>query len=360
MDDSSRRAFLKQTAAAGALAAFPGLPRFGSPAAPKTENGSSALPVALATWDNRQALAAAWRLLVGGGHALDAVEAGVHIPEADPEDRSVGLGGRPDAQGRVTLDACIMDERHRCGSVAALEEILHPVSVARKVMEETPHVMLVGQGAQEFALRQGFERSRLLTEEAAKEWREWTRTRAELPRINIERRDPPPVDDDDHDTIGMIALDAGGRLSGACTSSGWAYKLRGRVGDSPIIGAGLFVDGEVGAATATGHGEEMIRIAAAHTMVERMRAGLAPQETCRQAVEHLRRVTPSDLATIQAGFLALDARGRFGGFALHKGFAYVVALPEGAPEPALDGAIAARVPVPRGTILLIEAPALLD
>ena len=348
MPDPTRRDFLKRTAAAGALAALPGSVR--------AHETRKVRPVAIATWDNRGALEAAWAVLVGGGYALDAVEQGVHIPEADPNDRSVGLGGRPDRDGRVTLDSCINDERHRCGSVAAIEDILHPVSVARKVMEETPHVMLVGDGARQFALEQGFERTNLLTEDSEREWREWTEANDYRPAINNERNDGP---DDNHDTCGMIAIDSEGRLSGACTTSGWAYKLRGRVGDSPIIGAGLFVDGEIGAATATGHGEEMIRMAAAHTIVERMRGGLAPQEACRQAVEHLHRITPTDPTTIQAGFLALDEQGDFGGFALQRGFNYVVALPEGEAEPNVEGEITGRVALRGGTIYVVEAPHLL-
>jgi N4-(beta-N-acetylglucosaminyl)-L-asparaginase len=251
-----------------------------------------------------------------------------------------------------------MDERFRCGSVGGIEDILHPVSVARKVMEETPHVMLVGDGARQFAVEQGFELVDLLTEQSEREWREWTVTNNYRPAINSERLDRLPVEQN-HDTCGMVALDSEGRLCGACTTSGWAYKLRGRVGDSPIIGAGLYVDGEVGAATATGHGEEMIRVAAAHTIIERMRGGLSPQQACRQAVEHLRRITPTDPSTIQAGLLALDGDGNFGGFALQRGFNYVVGLPEGEREPDVEGEITDRVEVPGGTIYVVEAPFLM-
>ena len=293
-----------------------------------------------------------------GGYALDAVEAGVHVPEADPNDRSVGLGGHPDRDGRVTVDSCIMDERFRCGAVAAIEDILHPVSVARKVMEETPHVMLVGDGARQFAVEQGFELVNLLTEQSEREWREWIVTNDYKPAINSERLDRLPVEEN-HDTCGMVAVDSEGRLSGACTTSGWAYKLRGRVGDSPIIGAGLYVDGEVGAATATGHGEEMIRMAAAHTIIERMRNGTSPQSACQEAVEHLRRITPSDPTTIQAGLLALDANGNFGAFALQKGFNFVVGIPNGEPEPVMEGEVTDRVEVGDGTIYVVEAPFLM-
>ena len=347
---ASRRDFLRQSAALGALATLPAC----VPAA--RARGRAAAPVALATWNNQAAIAAAWNVLHGGGWSLDAVEQGARVPEADPADRSVGLGGRPDRDGRVTLDACIMDERHRCGAVAAVEDVLHPVSVARKVMEETPHVLLVGEGARQFALDQGFEAVDLLTDASKREWEAWTQEAGYRPAINVERRDLPV--EDDHDTIGIVALDAAGRLSGACTTSGWAYKMRGRVGDSPLIGAGLFVDGDVGAATATGHGEEMVRVAAAHTIVEAMRYGRTPQDACREGVERLRRVTPSDPADVQAGFLALDLDGRVGGFALQPGFNYVVTLPDGAPAPG--GEVTQRVPVPGGTTFVVEAPSLLS
>lgn len=349
MTATNRREFLKRTAAASAFASLP----VSSVRAEKRKVS----PVAIATWNNHRALEEAWRVLMANGYALNAVEQGVHVPESDPNDRSVGLGGHPDRDGRVTLDSSIMDEKFRCGSVAAIEDILHPVSVARKVMEETPHVMLAGDGARSFALEQGFEETNLLTEQSEQEWRAWTLENDYRPAINNERLDWP---DDNHDTCGMIALDMAGRLSGACTTSGWAYKLRGRVGDSPIIGAGLYVDGEIGAATATGHGEEMIRMAAAHTIVERMRSGLSPQEACQQAVEHIHNYTPTDPTAVQAGLLALDQKGDFGGFALQRGFNYVVALPAGEPEPAVKGEITIRAEVDGGVIYLVEAPYLLE
>ena len=344
----SRRDLLRSGAAAGALAVLPATAR--AAAAPR----HPVAPVALATWNNAAAAAAAWAVLRADGAALDAAEQGARVPEADPADRSVGLGGRPDRDGRVTLDACVMDHRHRCGAVAALEDILHPVSVARRVMEATPHVMLVGEGARQFALAQGFPTADLLTPEAEAEWRAWTREADYVPPVNVERRDLPV--ETDHDTIGMLTLDAAGHLAGACTTSGWAYKLRGRVGDSPIIGAGLFVDGAAGAATATGHGEEMIRVAAAHAVVEAMRHGRTPADACRLTVERLRAVTPSDPARIQAGLLALAPDGAVGAFALQPGFQYVVTWPDGAAPP--DGDVVARTAVPGGTTYLVEAPSL--
>ena len=343
---STRRDFLRQSAALS-VAALPASPALGS------ARRQPVLPAVLATWDNRDAAEAAWAVLRAGGCALDAAEQGVWIPEADPEDRSVGLGGRPDQTGRVTVDACIMDHQHRCGSVAALEDILHPVSVARKVMETTPHVMLAGEGARDFALAHGFESVDLLTAESEREWHAWLNTPEGRPAVNIERMDTQ----NHHDTIGLLALDAAGRLAGACTTSGWAYKLRGRVGDSPIIGAGLYVDGEVGAATATGHGEEMIRTVAAHSIVEAMRHGASVMEACRQSVERLHRVTPSDVAEVQAGLLAMSASGQVGGFALQPGFVFVVTLPDDTPEP--EGVITNRQPVDGGMTYTVEAASLL-
>lgn len=259
-----------------------------------------------------QANTEAWKVLSNGGRALDAVEAGAKVPEGNPNETSVGLGGLPDRDGHVTLDACIMDEHGGCGSVAFLEHIVHPISVARLVMEKTPHVMLVGDGALKFALANGFERRKLLTKSSEKAWREWMKKSEYKPVINVEN----------HDTIGIIALDAHGNLSGACTTSGLAYKMRGRVGDSPIIGAGLFVDNEVGAATATGVGEEVIRIVGCHLVVELMRQGNSPQEACRLAVERIIKKNPARAKEVQVGFLALNKRGEYGSFCLQKGFNY--------------------------------------
>lgn len=271
-------------------------------------------PIVLSTWDfGIQANAEAWKVLAAGGRALDAVEQGVRLTEADPTERSVGYGGRPDRDGKVTLDACIMDENANIGSVAALQGIKHPISVARAVMEKTPHVMLVGAGALQFALEQGFKEENLLTPESEKEWREWLKTAKYEPVVNIEN----------HDTIGMIALDSQGNLSGACTTSGMAFKMHGRVGDSPIIGAGLYVDNEVGAATATGHGEEVIRTVGSHLVVELMRQGRSPQRACEEAVRRIVKFTQQrkkDLKNIQVGFIALNKRGEYGAFCIHGGF----------------------------------------
>lgn len=314
-----RRSFLK-TAALG-TAAGPAILQGCAPGSePQGGQGADPVrPVVLSTWNHGiPANEAAWEILDAGGSALDAVEAGVRIPEADPAITSVGYGGWPDRYGHVTLDACIMDHQGRCGSVAFLREILHPISVARLVMEETPHVMLVGAGALDFAVSQGFPRQNLLTPEAEAGWRRWMEENGETrPMINVEN----------HDTIGMLALDREGNLSGACTTSGAAYKYHGRVGDSPIIGAGLYVDNEVGGATATGWGEAVIRAVGCFLVVELMRQGHGPREACELAVERVISKNP-DWREIQVGFIALNKAGETGGFCIQPGFNYAVQTPD--------------------------------
>lgn len=280
-------------------------------------------PIVVSTWDfGAQANAAAWDILKGGGQALDAVEAGARVPEADPTNQSVGLGGRPDRDGHVTLDASIMDARGRCGSVVAMEHIVHAVSVARMVMDRTPHVMLAGEGALQFALENGFPKEDLLTGASRLEWREWLKTGEYQPVPNIENA--LPGGERNHDTIGILALDAAGDLGGACTTSGMAYKMHGRVGDSPIIGAGLFVDNEVGAATSTGVGEEVMRIVGSHTVVELMRHGHSPEHACRSAVERIVHRDPAAAKAVQVGFIALAKDGSYGAYALQEGFTIAV------------------------------------
>jgi N4-(beta-N-acetylglucosaminyl)-L-asparaginase len=297
-------------------------------------------PVVLSTWSpNMKANKAAWEVLSKGGRALDAVEAGVMIPEADPTDTSVGYGGLPDRDGRVTVDACVMDEKGQCGSVMGLEDILHPVKVARLVMEQTPHVQFVGEGALQFALSKGFERMNLLTPEAEKAWKEWLKTSNYDPmrtmrdleeKIQREKNNDEamlynwPSEVLNHDTIGMIAIDALGNLSGACSTSGMAFKMRGRVGDSPIIGAGLFVDNEVGAATCTGIGEEIVKVCGAHTIVEMMRHGASPEEACKEAVRRIVKNNGDKAKNVQGGFIAINKKVEFGGFSVMKKFSMAV------------------------------------
>lgn len=313
----SRRQFLRASLLAAGSGAVPAV--LGA-------QGQGRAPAAkvVSTWDfGVGANQAAWQVLAGGGAALDAVEAGARWAEAELCNTTVGRCGYPDREGVLTLDASIMAGDGRCGAVAALEDIAHPVTVARRVMEQTPHVLLVGEGAQRFAIDQGFPRQALLTAEAEQAWREWLKTSHYAPQINAERR-ALPGNQQNHDTLGILALGADGRLAGACTTSGMAWKMRGRVGDSPIVGAGLYVDDEVGAATASGVGEEMIRNAASFLVVELMRQGHSPQEACREAVQRVLRKRPEAARSLQVCFLALDRQGRVGAFALQPGFVYAV------------------------------------
>ncbi|SFD12659.1 N(4)-(beta-N-acetylglucosaminyl)-L-asparaginase [Algibacter pectinivorans] len=283
----------------------------------KKEKKQIIKPVVISTWNHGLvANELAWELLINGRSALDAVEVGVKTAEANPDVQTVGLGGFPDREGKVTLDACIMDQNNNCGSVAFLQHIKHPISVARKVMEETPHVMLVGEGALQFALAQGFKKEKLLTEKSKKAYEEWLVNSNYKPIINIEN----------HDTISMLALDENGNLSGACTTSGASWKMHGRVGDSPIIGAGLFLDNEVGAAAATGMGEAIIKTAGSAMVVELMRHGKSPEAACKEVVERIYKIYKNapDLEWLQVGFIALNKNGEYGSYCLRPGFNYAV------------------------------------
>jgi len=278
------------------------------------------IPIVISTWNHGlPANEAAWKILSTGGYSLDAVETGVHIPEVDPEVITVGYGGIPDASGKVTLDACIMDEKGRAGSVACLEHIIHPVSVARLVMEKTPHVMLTGKGALNFALENGFKKENLLTPKMKEAWKKWKKEKREFnTKINIENQLL-----ENHDTIGMLAIDNNGRVSGACTTSGMGYKMPGRVGDSPIIGAGLFVDGEIGGAVATGTGELVMKTLGSFLVVELMRNGMTPTEACEQAVKRIAKKIP-DYKEHQVGFIALNKLGEYGSFCIQPGFNFAI------------------------------------
>lgn len=307
----NRKNFLKTLALAGGSLALPKLS-----SAPFRKKGDK--PVVISTWEfGVRANNVAWETLSQNGDALDAVENGVNVIEADPDIQTVGYGGRPDRDGDVTLDSCIMDHNHHCGSVAFLQDIKHPSSVARKVMEDTKYIMLAGNGALEFALDHGFKRHDLLTSQSKKEWEKWKK----------KNHYKPPVGPLNHDTIGMIALDAHGQLAGVCTTSGIAYKLHGRVADSGIIGAGMYVDGNVGGAAATGVGEEVIRAAGSHAVVEMMRQGLHPQEACKRIVKRIAKFDHNKqrpLASIQEGFIALNKDGEYGAYGLRSGFKYAV------------------------------------
>ncbi|HEY4107709.1 N(4)-(beta-N-acetylglucosaminyl)-L-asparaginase [Puia sp.] len=291
-------------------------------------------PVVISTWDTGLAAnKGAWEVLSRSGSALDAVEAGVKVTESSIN-CCVGLGANPDRDGFVTLDASIMDHQFNCGSVAALERIKHPISVARRVMEKTPHVLLVGAGAQQFAVAEGFPlEDGKLSGDAKKAYEQWLKKSEYKPVINIENTKSSaymaaparlPNGEWNHDTIGMVAMDASGNLSGSVTTSGMGFKMRGRVGDSPIIGAGMFVDNEVGAVAATGQGEDVIRMCGSHAVVEYMRQGMTPEQACKAAVERIIRIKKEKAKDIQVAFIALNKKGETGAYAIQKGFSYAI------------------------------------
>ncbi len=290
-------------------------------------------PIVISTWDSGMKVnAEAWKVLVANGKSIDAIEAGARQME-DTLDCCVGLGGYPDRDGIVTLDACIMDEHANCGAVAGLEQIKHPISVARKLMETTPHVLLVGNGAQQFALQHGFPKeSGQLSESAEKVYKEWLKSSEYKPIMNIENRKDSgpfapsffPDGSPNHDTMGLLAMDTKGNLAGGVTTSGMAFKIHGRVGDSAVIGAGLYVDNEVGSATSSGVGEEVIRICGTHLVVEFMRQGNSPEMACKKAVERIVKRNPEKAKTLQVGFLAMNKKGQYGAYSIQKGFVFSV------------------------------------
>ncbi len=316
----NRRKFLQWSALTAPLLAY------------KT-TGNIEKPIVVSTWDSGMPVnAEAWKILKEGGKSLDAVEAGARYIE-DEINCCVGLGGYPDRDGIVTLDACIMDENANCGAVAAVERIKHPVSLARKVMEKTPHVLLAGAGAQQFALENGFAlEPAILSKDAENAYQQWLKKSEYKPVINIENKKEngpfaPPFFEDgsaNHDTMGLLAIDAQGNLSGAVTTSGMAFKLHGRVGDSPIIGAGLYVDNAIGAATSSGVGEEVIRICGTHLVVEYMRNGYSPQMACKKACDRIIQRDREKAKQIQVGFLAINKQGEYGAYAIQKGFVFSV------------------------------------
>lgn len=275
------------------------------------DNGAqNKFPLVIATWNVKDATSKAWEVLSNGGSALDAVEEGCKVEEANAKGQSVGKGGLPDRDGNVTLDACVMDQNGNCGSVVYLKNITHAVSVARLVMEKTPHVMLAGDGAEKFALENGFKKENLLTEASKKAWEKWKVESEYKPIINIEN----------HDTIGMLAIDKDGAISGACTTSGLAYKMAGRVGDSPIIGSGLYVDNEVGAAVATGLGEEVVKTVGSFLVVELMRQGKSPQEACEEAIGRIVNKPNSQYSEFQVAYIAVNKKGETGSYSIHPEF----------------------------------------
>lgn len=319
-----RRDFILRTTLATSAFVLPNLPGASMP------NRKKRKALIISTWaPNVKANAAAWKVIAANGSALDAVHTGVQVPEADPNDTSVGYGGYPDRDGHVSLDACIMDHQGNMGAVMALEHIMHPISVARMVMEKTPHVQLVGEGALQFAIQQGFKKENLLTANSEAAWKQWLEKSQYDPLMVIDELQKAGLHN--HDTIGMLALDRHGNLSGACTTSGMAFKMRGRVGDSPIIGAGLYVDNEVGAATATGLGEEVVRICGSHAIVEAMRYGYSPEEACKVGLERLIQIKGEAYAQkVQIGFVAINKNGDYGHYGMNPGVSIALQDEEGA------------------------------
>ncbi len=313
----NRRKFLEIAGATGILTFIPAKLR-------SATTKSSALPtlnqpVILSTWNfGIRANEVAMQELNDGGSVTDAVEKGAMVIEADPKNMSVGIGGLPDSTGRVTLDAAIMGPDGNAGSVCFLENIVHPIAVARMIMDSTPHVMLAGEGALKFALENGFKQENLLTEDSKKAWLKEMKEKGFDPQINWENN--PEIY---HDTIGLLALNTNGDIAGACTTSGLGYKMRGRVGDSPIIGAGLYVDNEVGGATATGMGELVMKTVGSFLVVELMRNGLSPQEAAEEAVLRIVRKVPEH-RKYQVGFIAVNKKGETGAYCLNPGFNYAL------------------------------------
>ena len=313
----NRRKFIEKSAAAGILSMLPGAIKANQ--LPRLTAGKKQLPVIISTWNHGiPANAEAMKLLKRGESVVDAVEKGVMIPEADPENRSVGLGGMPDRDGFVTLDASIMGPDGNAGSVCFMQDVVHPIAVARLVMEKTPHVMLAGEGALQFALENGFKKQNLLTPGAEKSWKEWLEKSDYKPEQNWENKP-----NEFHDTIGLIAIDTNGNLAGACTTSGLGFKMHGRVGDSPIIGAGLFVDNEVGAATATGMGELVMKTLGSFLVVELIRNGRTPQQACEEAVMRIVKKDPENVKR-QVGYIAVNKNGETGAYSLQPGFNYAL------------------------------------
>jgi isoaspartyl peptidase/L-asparaginase-like protein (Ntn-hydrolase superfamily) len=313
----NRRKFLEKAAAAGMLSLVPEVLKGQSVLS--SVQMTRPLPTIISTWNHGiPANAEAMKVLETGGSVVDAVEKAVMITEADPKNASVGLGGYPDREGIVTLDASIMGPDGNAGSVCFLQNIVHPIAVARLVMEKTPHVILAGEGALQFARENGFKEENLLTADAKQAWKAWLKESSYDPVINWEN-EPNKY----HDTIGLLAIDKNGDLAGACTTSGLAFKMHGRVGDSPIIGAGLFVDNEIGAATATGMGELVLKTLGSFLVVELMRNGRSPMEACEEAVMRIVKKDPENVKR-QVGFIAVDKRGNTGAYSLQQGFNYAL------------------------------------
>lgn len=330
-----RRRFLQATAGASATAAV----LSSRTALEASESMNLGKPVFIATWPfGKASCEAAVKIVDNGGSMLDAIEKGIWVTESDVSNASVGIGGIPNADGQVELDACIMSgPNHNAGSVAGLRDFEHPISVARDVMEKTPHVMLVGDNAAKFAVKHGHRKKNLLTEQQKANWEAWkAKQEQQADEQAANRRDGnslgnvearPIIDEQHHDTIAMLGLDAEGNLYGGCSTSGWGYKIPGRVGDSPIIGSGLYVDNQVGAAGATGLGENVMRYCGSFLVVEFMRQGDDPTTACQKAIERIAMLDPLSLGEISVNFIAISKSGEVGAAGTNDGFKYAVASP---------------------------------
>ena len=266
----------------------------------------------ISTWKTTEANLKAGLLLDKGIDGLTAAVEGVAVEEENPKNTTVGFGGAPDRTGKVTLDACVMNHLGDCGAVVAVENIVNVARLAKDVMEKTPHVMLAGKGAEDFAISEGYKQTDLLTEKSKEDWKKWLESEEYKPIINIEN----------HDTIGMLCFDKNNNISGACTTSGLAYKMRGRVGDSPIIGSGLFIDNKIGGAVATGLGEEVVKTVGSFLVVELMRQGKSPQEACETAVKRIVS-SNSQENKFQVAYIAMNKNGEVGSFSIEPGFTYM-------------------------------------
>ena len=285
------------------------------------------LPVVISSANGMKATARAMEILKGGGKPLDGVIAGVNIVEDDPNDDSVGYGGLPNEDCEVELDASVMDGLTcRCGAVAALKYIKNPSKVARLVMERTDHILLVGDGALDFAIKMGFQKENLLTEDSRKKWLEWRSNLSATDAWLSEEQEGTPFGAviKHYGTINCLAVDSAGNVAGTTTTSGLAWKIAGRVGDSPIIGAGLYVDNEIGAAGSTGRGEANIKVCGAHTVIELMRQGKTPEQACIETLERVVKTTKEKRLlnkegrpNFQLNFYAVTKRGEFGAAALY-------------------------------------------
>lgn len=299
MDGLDRRDFMKSVAGAAALSATD----LTTEAAP--DNG----PIFLATWTHgKPAVDRAAEVFHSGGSLLDAVEKGINVPEDDPKITSVGYGGLPNEEGEVELDAAIMDgTRHRAGAVCAIHSIKNPISVARQVIEKTRHTTLAGEGAYQFALKEGFTPMQLLTPESLQQWLDWRST------PNHEHFWVNPAN---HDTIGLVATDGKGHMVSGCSTSGAAWKIHGRVGDSPLVGCGVYADDNVGAASATGDGDIMTNYCTSVSIVHNMARGASPQEACADLLKHMVETDPKNREAFVA-VIAMDNRGRIGAAAMN-------------------------------------------